>query len=72
MMIIISPWSSSTVSDFPLKKTLRLLNKLITPLWQEIPLMQRCEADDDPRALDSLLDISRPSYKMSRSKRQSL
>lgn len=54
MMIVISPWSSSTVSDFPLKKTLRLLNKLITPLWQEIPLMQRCEADDDPRALDSL------------------
>lgn len=28
------------------------LNKLITPLWQEIPLKQKCEADADPGALD--------------------
>lgn len=28
------------------------LNKLITPLRQEIPLKQKCEADADPGALD--------------------
>lgn len=54
------------------EKMLNLLNKLITPLREEIPLMQRCEADDDPRAIDSLFDISGPNYKMSRSKRRSL
>lgn len=48
-MLIISPWKTLTVSDFPLKKK---LNKLITPLRQEIPLKQRCEADADPEALD--------------------
>lgn len=51
MMLIISPWKSLTVSDFPLKK--KKLNKLITPLRQEIPLKQKCKADADPRALDS-------------------
>lgn len=29
------------------------LNKLITPLRQEIPLKQKGKADADPRALDS-------------------
>lgn len=58
----------NTVRFSPQKK----LNKLITPLRQEIPLKQRCEADADPRVLDSPQDISGCSYKMSQSKRQSL
>jgi len=39
----------------------------MTPLHQETPLMQRCEAaDHDPRAFDSSLGIPGPNYKMSR------
>ena len=49
------------------QKMLCLLNKLMTPLHQETPLMQRCEAaDHDPRAFDSSLGIPGPNYKMSR------
>lgn len=36
---------------FSPQKMLCLLNKLITLLQQEIPLVQKCEAEDDPRAL---------------------
>lgn len=64
--VIISPWKRSMVSDFPLKYIKS------RELQQEIPLRQRCEAHDDSRALNSLSDISGPSYKTSSSKRCSL
>jgi len=70
--VVVLQWSSAHGKDQWCQIFHSYILSLLNTPQLEIPLRQRCEAHDDPRALSSLLDISGPSYKMSSSKRCSL
>lgn len=70
--VVVLQWSSAHGKDQWCQIFHSYILSLLNTPQLEIPLRQRCEARDDPRAVSSLLDISGPSYKMSSSKRCSL